>query len=143
MLWPRAWAWLVNRMRRRWRIWTIYGPLWRETMIFTGLARHLDGREHIPHRRRMRSTRWGDHITLTLVSGQRPFAYEQVAEHLAHSFGARSCSVQPARNRAGQPIPGQIVLVFRRRDPLVHVVGPIEPVDVEPADAFEAEGVGA
>jgi S-DNA-T family DNA segregation ATPase FtsK/SpoIIIE len=137
MLWPTGWAWLGNRVRRRWRIWTIYGPLWRETMIFTGLARHLDGLEHIPHRRRMRSTRWGDHITITLVSGQRPFAVEQVAEHLAHSFGARSCTIQPARNRAGQAIPGQVVMVFRRRDPLVNVIAPTQPA------AVDVEGVGA
>jgi S-DNA-T family DNA segregation ATPase FtsK/SpoIIIE len=99
-------------------------------MIFAGLARHLDGLEHIPYRRRMRSTRWGDHIAVTMVSGQRPFAFEQVAEHLAHSFGARSCTVQPARNRKGQAVPGQVVLVFRRRDPLVNVVAPIEPAAV-------------
>jgi S-DNA-T family DNA segregation ATPase FtsK/SpoIIIE len=131
MLWPTGWERLDGRARRRWRIWTIYGPLWRETMIFAGLARHLDGLEHIPHRRRMRSTRWGDHITVTLVSGQRPFAFEQVAEHLAHSFGARSCTIQPAHNRAGQPVPGQVVLVFRRRDPLVNVIAPAHPADVD------------
>jgi S-DNA-T family DNA segregation ATPase FtsK/SpoIIIE len=106
-------------------------------MIFTGLARHLNGLEHIPHRRRMRSTRWGDRLVVTLVSGQRPFAFEQVAEHLAHSFGARSCSVQPVRNRHGQAVPGQVMLVFRRRDPLVNVIAPADPADVD------VEGVGA
>jgi S-DNA-T family DNA segregation ATPase FtsK/SpoIIIE len=134
-----AYDWIDARVRRRWRIWTIYDPLWRETMIFCGLARALDGVERIPHRRRMRSTRWGDRMVVTLVSGCRPIAVEQVAEHLAHSFGARSCQVLPARDKRGQTVPGRVVLVFRRSDPLTSVIAPIAPAGlprklaVEPA----------
>jgi S-DNA-T family DNA segregation ATPase FtsK/SpoIIIE len=140
---PRGWAWIGNRVRRRWRIWTIYDPLWRETMIFCGLARALDGIERIPHRRRMRSTRWGDRMVVTLVSGCRPFAVEQVAEHLAHSFGARSCQVLPARDKRRQTIPGRVVLVFRRSDPLVDVIAPIEPAHVGIEPVSGVEGVSA
>jgi len=131
MLWRPGFDWLAARVRRRWRIWTIYDPLWRPTMIFTGLARHLDGVEHVPYRRKVRCTRWADYVVVTLIEGQRPFAFAQVAEHLAHSFRARSCHVQPARDRQGHPVPGHVLLILRRRDPLVNVVAPIDPAGLD------------
>jgi DNA segregation ATPase FtsK/SpoIIIE, S-DNA-T family len=73
----------------------------------------------------VRSDRWCDRVTVRLLAGQHPGMYADRTDHLAHTFGARSCRVE-------RPRPGRVVLVFRHRDPLATIV-PARPIDPSPA----------
>ena len=105
---------------------------WRQAMTMAGLGdtyRHPDSldrgpgrassagrsRRYVPKLGRVRSDRWCDRVTVRLLAGQHPGMYADRTDHLAHTFGARSCRVECPR-------PGRVVLVFRRRDPLADVV---------------------
>jgi FtsK/SpoIIIE family len=74
--------------------------------------------------KRVRSDRWCDRVKVRLLAGQHPGMYEDRADHLAHTFGARACRVQWTK-------PGRVTLVFQRRDPLAEVV-PDLPIPKDP-----------
>jgi DNA segregation ATPase FtsK/SpoIIIE, S-DNA-T family len=123
-----------------WRRMWVYGWGWRQAMTMSGLGdvyRHpdlliddlveIDRRpvsRYVPKLGRVRSDRWGDRVTVRLLAGQHPGFYADRTDHLAHTFGARSCRVECPR-------PGRVVLVFLHRDPLAAVV-PALPVDAAP-----------
>jgi S-DNA-T family DNA segregation ATPase FtsK/SpoIIIE len=130
-------SWFLGAWRRAW----VYAWGWRQAMTMAGLGdvyRHpesltvdLAGVErrpvsrYVPKLGRVRSDRWCDRVTVRLLAGQHPGMYADRTDHLAHTFGARSCRVECPR-------PGRVVLVFRHRDPLATIV-PALPIDPSPA----------
>jgi DNA segregation ATPase FtsK/SpoIIIE, S-DNA-T family len=126
--------------RGAWRRTVVYGLGWRQAMTMAGLGdtyRHPDSltddlaaierrpvARYVPKLVRVRSNRWGDRVTVRLLAGQHPGLYADRTDHLAHTFGARSCRVECPR-------PGRVVLVFQHRDPLAAVV-PALPVPERP-----------
>ena len=127
----------LGAWRRAW----VYAWGWRQAMTMAGLGdvyRHPDSltedlagverrpvSRYVPKLGRVRSDRWCDRVTVRLLAGQHPGMYADRTDHLAHTFGARSCRVECPR-------PGRVVLVFRHRDPLATIV-PALPIDPSPA----------
>ena len=66
---------------------------------------------------KVRSTRYVDRVQVRLVSGQSAAQVADVADNLAHGFGAILCRVRTARS-------GAVLLEFVRRDALAQVVPP-------------------
>jgi DNA segregation ATPase FtsK/SpoIIIE, S-DNA-T family len=124
-----------------WRRTVVYGFGWRQAVTMAGLGdtyRHPDSlhgdlaaidqrpvARYVPKLVRVRSDRWGDRVTVRLLAGQHPGLYADRTDHLAHTFGARSCRVECPR-------PGRVVLVLQHRDPLAAVV-PALPIPERPA----------
>jgi S-DNA-T family DNA segregation ATPase FtsK/SpoIIIE len=73
---------------------------------------------------KVRSTRYVDRVQVRLVSGQSAAQVTDVADNLAHGFGAILCRVRTARS-------GAVLLEFVRRDALAQVVPPA-PVQAYP-----------
>jgi S-DNA-T family DNA segregation ATPase FtsK/SpoIIIE len=108
------------------RLW-VYGRNWQPAMVMSELADTFGGREWLPELRRVRSTRWGDAVSVGLLSGQSPADFDRAADALAHTFGAASCRVRVAQA-------GRVWLHFARRDPLAAVVPALPvPADCDPA----------
>lgn len=89
-----------GQLGAEWRRATIYGPRWHRVMVFSDLAKthgsrgHGGTRTYVPRIARVRSDGWRDRIVVKLLAGQAPVHFEERAEALAHSFGARSCRVR-------------------------------------------------
>ena len=119
---------LLGRWRRAW----VYGWRWRKAMTMANLGdlyRPLDAdtmgtRRYVPKLKAVRSDRWCDRVTVRLLAGQHPGMFEDHSDHLAHTFGARTCRVH-------SPRPGRVVLTFQRRDPLAAIV-PALPITADP-----------
>ena len=93
-------------------------------MTISGLAPWYQGRIVLPVLGKVRSTRYVDRVQVRLVSGQSAAQVADVADNLAHGFGAILCRVRTARS-------GAVLLEFVRRDALAQVVPPA-PVQAYP-----------
>ncbi len=117
---PTGWA-LVHRasflrlIGRRllafWRLVWVYRRHWQPVMTISGLARHVGGRDYLPHLLTIRCTSWADLVTVKILTGQAVTDWAERTEQLAHGFGAVSCRVTVIRS-------GRLLLTFPRRDPL-------------------------
>ncbi|WP_440099813.1 FtsK/SpoIIIE domain-containing protein [Streptosporangium sp. H16] len=103
--------WVGWRLLAWWRLVWIYRRHWQPVMIISGLGRHLQGRDYLPHLIRIRCTSWADVVTVKMISGQSVKDWADRIDHLAHGFGASSCRVAIVRA-------GRLQLTFPRRDPL-------------------------
>jgi S-DNA-T family DNA segregation ATPase FtsK/SpoIIIE len=108
-------------LRGLWRSAWTYGVRWRASIIFAGLGGRLDGDEWLPRVARVRGGRWADRVTVRMVVGQDPVAWERRSDALAHAFGARSCLVARVAGR-----PGYLDLTLGRQDRLADIV-PAQP----------------
>ena len=93
-------------------------------MTISGLAPWYQGRIILPVLGKVRSTRYADRVQVRLVSGQSAAQVADVADNLAHGFGAILCRVRSARS-------GAVLLEFVRRDALAPVVPP-RPIQAYP-----------
>jgi DNA segregation ATPase FtsK/SpoIIIE, S-DNA-T family len=91
-------------------------------MTISGLAPWYQGRIILPVIGKVQSTRYVDRVHVRLVSGQSAAQVADVADNLAHGFGALLCRVRTAKS-------GAVLLEFVRRDALAQVVAavPIRP----------------
>ena len=110
---PAGW---LPRSRSTWRAWR-YRRRWASVMTISGLAPWYQGRIILPVLGKVRSTRYVDRVQVRLVSGQSAAEVADVADNLAHGFGAILCRVRTARS-------GAVLLEFVRRDALAQVVPP-------------------
>ncbi len=108
----------------RWRR-TVYRRRWYPAMATARLAVSFDGRTVVPILRRVKCTASADMLTVRMVTGQIPDDYANVAERLAHTFGALGVRVLPGDR------PDLVVIALRRRDPLLATVAPL-PVRAVP-----------
>ncbi|MEU8379467.1 FtsK/SpoIIIE domain-containing protein [Streptosporangium sp. NPDC048865] len=123
--------WVGWRLLAWWRLVWIYRRHWQPVMIISGLGRHLQGRDYLPHLVRIRCTSWADVVTVKMISGQSVKDWSDRIDHLAHGFGASSCRVAIVRA-------GRLQLTFPRRDPLavplpaipLPVVASVGPVEI-------------
>ncbi|WP_436758210.1 FtsK/SpoIIIE domain-containing protein [Streptosporangium sp. V21-05] len=123
--------WVGWRLLAWWRLVWIYRRHWQPVMIISGLGRHLQGRDYLPHLIRIRCTSWADVVTVKMISGQAVKDWSDRIDHLAHGFGASSCRVAIVRA-------GCLQLTFPRRDPLavplpavpLPVVASVGPVEI-------------
>jgi DNA segregation ATPase FtsK/SpoIIIE, S-DNA-T family len=121
VVWPVSFGrWVAAPARSTWRAWR-YRRRWASVMTISGLAPWYQGRIILPVLGKVCSTRYVDRVQVRLVSGQ---SAADVAENLAHGFGALLCRVRTARS-------GAVVLEFVRRDALARVVRPA-PMLVSP-----------
>ncbi|MFF3437922.1 FtsK/SpoIIIE domain-containing protein [Streptosporangium sp. NPDC002721] len=103
--------WVGWRLLAWWRLVWIYRRHWQPVMIISGLGRHLQGRDYLPHLVRVSCTSWADVVTVKMISGQSVKDWSDRIDHLAHGFGASSCRVAIVRA-------GRLQLTFPRHDPL-------------------------
>jgi S-DNA-T family DNA segregation ATPase FtsK/SpoIIIE len=92
-----------------WRRIGVYRRHWQPVMIVSGLGRHLQGRDYLPRLLRVACDGRADRVTVKMLAGQSAEDWTKRIDHLAHGFGATSCSVSIARA-------GRLVLTFPRRD---------------------------
>jgi DNA segregation ATPase FtsK/SpoIIIE, S-DNA-T family len=104
---PARSKWRAGRYRRR----------WAAVMTISGLAPWYQGQIILPVLGKVRSTPYTDRVHVRLVSGQSAAQIADVADNLAHGFGAILCRVRTAKS-------GMVVLEFVRRDALARVVPP-------------------
>ena len=124
LLWPPSFARrAVAPARSTWRAWR-YRRRWASVMTISGLAPWYRGRIVLPVLDKVRSTAYVDRVQVRLVSGQSAAEVADVADNLAHGFGAILCRVRTARS-------GAVLLEFVRRDALAQVVPPA-PVQAYP-----------
>ena len=124
MLWPGTFArWAARPARSAWRS-RRYRRRWASVMTISGLAPWYQGRIILPVLGKVRSTRYVDRVQVRLVSGQSAAQVAEVADNLAHGFGALLCRVRSAKS-------GAVLLEFVRRDALAQVVPPV-PVRAYP-----------
>ena len=117
VLWPVSFARRVTFLARsQWRAGR-YRRRWASVMTISGLAPWYQGRIIVPVLGKVRSTRYTDRVHVRLVSGQSAAQVADVADNLAHGFGAILCRVRSAKS-------GAVLLEFVRRDALAHVVPP-------------------
>ena len=69
-------------------------------MTISGLAPWYQGRTVLPVLGKVRSTRYVDRVQVRLVSGQSAAQVADVADNLAHGFGAILCRVRSAKSGA-------------------------------------------
>jgi DNA segregation ATPase FtsK/SpoIIIE, S-DNA-T family len=116
-VWPVSFArWVGAPARSTWRE-RRYRRRWVSVMTISGLAPWYRGRIVLPHLVKVRSTRYVDRVQVRLVSGQSAAEVADVADNLAHGFGAILCRVRSAKS-------GAVLLEFVRRDALAQVVPP-------------------
>jgi S-DNA-T family DNA segregation ATPase FtsK/SpoIIIE len=117
VVWPVSFRrWVAAPSRSTWRAWR-YRRRWASVMTISGLAPWYQGRIILPVLGKVRSTRYTDRVQVRLVSGQSAAEVADVADNLAHGFGAILCRVRTARS-------GAVLLEFVRRDALAQVVSP-------------------
>jgi DNA segregation ATPase FtsK/SpoIIIE, S-DNA-T family len=119
---PARSQWRAGRYRRR----------WASVMTISGLAPWYQGRIILPVLGKVRSTVYVDRVQVRLVSGQSAAQVADVADNLAHGFGAILCRVRTARS-------GAVLLEFVRRDALAQVV---PPAPIRPYPDLRALQVG-
>jgi S-DNA-T family DNA segregation ATPase FtsK/SpoIIIE len=124
VVWPVSFAHSVTApARSQWRAGR-YRRRWASVMTISGLAPWYQGRIILPVLGKVHSTAYVDRIQVRLVSGQSAVQVADVADNLAHGFGAILCRVRSARS-------GAVLLEFVRRDALAQVVPPA-PVQAYP-----------
>jgi DNA segregation ATPase FtsK/SpoIIIE, S-DNA-T family len=117
VLWPMSFGrWVARPARSAWRS-RRYRRRWASVMTISGLAPWYQGRIILPVLGKVRATAYVDRVQVRLVSGQSAAAVADVADNLAHGFGAMLCRVRSARS-------GAVLLEFVRRDALAQVVPP-------------------
>ena len=88
VLWPVSFArWVAAPARSKWRA-RRYRRRWAAVMTISGLAPWYQGRIMLPVLGKVRSTRYVDRVQVRLVSGQSAAQVADVADNLAHGFGA-------------------------------------------------------
>lgn len=100
-------AQLRSETRRAW----VYARVWRRTMTFAELSKHVRASRYYPRIRRVRSDGWRDRVLVELLRGQTPAEFAHRADALAHAFGAMACRVRVDR-------PRRVWLDFLHHDPL-------------------------
>jgi DNA segregation ATPase FtsK/SpoIIIE, S-DNA-T family len=124
VLWPMSFGrWIARPARSVWRS-RRYRRRWASVMTISGLAPWYQGRIILPILGKVRSTAYVDRVQVRLVSGQSAAQVADVADNLAHGFGAMLCRVRTAKS-------GAVLLEFVRRDALAQVVLPV-PVRAYP-----------
>jgi S-DNA-T family DNA segregation ATPase FtsK/SpoIIIE len=117
VLWPVPFArWVAAPARSKWRA-SRYRRRWAAVMTISGLAPWYQGQIILPVLGKVRSTAYVDRVHVRLVSGQSAAQVADVADNLAHGFGAILCRVRTARS-------GAVLLEFVRRDALAMIVAP-------------------
>src|ERR1700733_59388 len=117
VVWPVSFGrWMAAPARSKWRAWR-YRRRWASVMTISDLAPWYRGRIILPVLGQVRSTRYTDPVQVRLVSGQSAAEVADVADNLAHGFGAILCRVRSAKS-------GAVLLEFVRRDALAQVVPP-------------------
>src|SRR5271169_507024 len=113
--WPVTFArWVATPARSKWRAW-VYRRKWAAVTSIADLAPFYQGRIILPVLGKVRSTRYVDRVHVRLVSGQSAAQVADVADNLAHGFGAILCRVRTAKS-------GAVLLEFVRRDALAQAV---------------------
>ena len=101
VVWPVSFArWVAAPARSKWRAWR-YRRRWASVMTISGLAPWYQGRIILPVLGKVRSTRYVDRVQVRLVSGQSAAEVADVADNLAHGFGAILCRVRYGSVRCG------------------------------------------
>ncbi|MEW9531906.1 FtsK/SpoIIIE domain-containing protein [Microbispora sp. NPDC049125] len=127
--------WIGWRLLAFWRRFWIYRRHWQPVMIVSGLGRHIRGRDYLPRLVQVECDGWADRVTVRMLSGQAVKDWADRIDHLAHGFGALSCSVAIAKA-------GRLVLTFPRRDPLAAPLSAVpvpESAEVEPVEVGQCE----
>ncbi|MCE0536985.1 hypothetical protein LWF15_15895 [Kineosporia rhizophila] len=129
--WPTSFDIAVSQPARGvWRWWTKYKRRWHPAMDGTGLTRVTPDREvYVPAVTRVRSTGVVDTLHLRLLHGQTPADVAARAEGLRHVYAAHRCSVI-------EDAPGRVRVLFYAKDPLRHLVAPLDPAPVPVLDAL-------
>ena len=101
VLWPVGFArWVARPTRSAWRL-QRYRRGWASVMTISGLAPFYQGRIVLPVLGKVRSTAYVDRVHVQLVSGQSAAQVADVADNLAHGFGALLCRVAYRPVRCG------------------------------------------
>lgn len=136
-----AWWWrfpasftryIAAPLRGRWRPVTCYQRHWQPAMVMTRLARDYGATEYLPSIKGVVSNRYADRVLVQLLAGQSPAEFEKVTEGLAHTFGARRCTVRVER-------PGRVWLEFFHADALEE---PLAALPVPAAPDFTVLALG-
>ncbi len=124
--WPTSYQMHVAiRARAWWRASVVYRRRWAAAMDTIGLTKERHGTDYVPPLVGIRSNRWMDQVTVRMLPGQRLQDWVDVADRLAQTFGAIDCRVRSTPNSQ------RVQLWFLVRDPLAHVVPPLER-DLDP-----------
>ncbi|MFC0527221.1 FtsK/SpoIIIE domain-containing protein [Phytohabitans kaempferiae] len=116
-----GWHPIVGRWRRLW----VYRRRWASAMATCGLATVFDGDRYIPRLGRVRSSRYGDEVTVRLLPGQIPDDWATAAPRLAYTFRLRDGRAYATSK------PDRVTLRFLRRDPLAGLIQPL-PIPAMP-----------
>lgn len=80
--------WVRTPVRSRWRRRWVYNRNWQPAMVLTGLAKIVNNTQYAPYIRRVHSTNRRDLVQISMLAGQLPADYLEVADQLAGTFGA-------------------------------------------------------
>ena len=82
----------------------VYRRRWAAAMDTVGLTKERHGTDYVPPLLSVRCNRWMDKLTVRMLPGQRMQDFVDLADRLAHTFGAVDCRVrttpQPAQGAA-------------------------------------------
>jgi S-DNA-T family DNA segregation ATPase FtsK/SpoIIIE len=123
---PSFVRWIARPARSRWRLARVYRRRWVAVMVTAGLVKTHKGREYLPSIKKVRSGPYADRMLVQMLTGQAPAAWENVAENLAHGFGAELCRVRKSDR------PGRIWLELVRKDALKNPLAAL-PTEDDPA----------
>jgi S-DNA-T family DNA segregation ATPase FtsK/SpoIIIE len=86
--------WVRTPARSRWRRRWVYNRNWQPAMVLTGLAKVVNNTEYAPYIRRVHSTNKRDLVLISMLAGQLPSDYLEVADQLANTFGAVKMTIR-------------------------------------------------
>jgi S-DNA-T family DNA segregation ATPase FtsK/SpoIIIE len=127
LLWPASFRTMASdRLRARWRAWSVYRRRWDEICALHALTATLDEQLLVPKLAKLNVGRTVDVVIVRMLLGQSLTGWRNCAEALAHAFGARDVQIRGLK-------PGWLELTVRRDDALADpapVPEPVEPVDL-------------
>lgn len=138
--WDRLVGWPVLAS---WRSWRVYGRRWRSVMTLAGLTDSYAEQDLIPKLLRVEARPGFDRLTVRMIEAQHPDDFTEVAERLAHTFGALACRARRVVDDKGQAVPGVMWLDFHYTDALAGVVPAIPLPTVDAPEGVEADREGA
>ncbi|PRX92126.1 FtsK/SpoIIIE domain-containing protein [Allonocardiopsis opalescens] len=120
-LWRASFLRLAGwRLLALWRRFWVYRRHWQPVMVVAGLAEFYQDRQYLPRLGRVRCTPHVDRVSVRMLKGTSPQAWEKRVLALAHGFDAPSCRVVVDG-------PRRLVVEFPRGDSLSGVI-PALPV---------------